>query len=71
MTTNASDPDTYPPSLPRLSDEAVIQIRHFIEYLLDQFDVHYGDQVHRFDEDRAQHNMIRPSPPPAVDDPPF
>ena len=63
-------PDAYPIALPALSDEAIVEIRTFIEYVLDQFDVHYAPQVRRFYEDRAEHNMVRP-PPPAHADPPF
>lgn len=65
------DHDAYPYALPTLSDEAVVQIRSFIEHLLDQFDLHYAPQVRRFYEDRAEHNMVRPTPPAAADDPPF
>ena len=71
MDTAREDPHSHPPALPALSDEAVIQIRDFIEHVLDQFDVHYADQVRRYYEDRAQHNLQRPSPPAATDDPPF
>ena len=71
MNTHYHDPDAYPYALPTLSDEAVVQIRSFIEPVLDQFDIHYAAQVRRFYEDRAEHNMLRPSPPAADDDPPF
>jgi len=70
MNTEHQDPDAYPIALPKLSDEAVVQIRNFIEHVLDQFDIHYAPQVRRFYADRANHNMVRP-PPPAASDPPF
>jgi hypothetical protein len=70
MNTDHQDPNAYPIALPRLSDEAVVEIRTFIEHVLDQFDIHYAPQVRRFYEDRAEHNMVRP-PPPADADPPF
>ena len=55
-----------------LGDEAVVEIRNFIEHVLDQFDIHYAAQVRRFYEDRAEHNMVRPTPrDAAADDPPF
>ena len=71
MNTDHQDHDAYPIALPKLSDEAVVQIRNFIEHVLDQFDIHYAPQVRRFYEDRAEHNMVRPTPPAAADDPPF
>jgi len=74
MNTDRQDPGAHPIALPTLSDEAVVEIRNFIEHVLDQFDIHYTAQVRRFYEDRAQHNMVRPTPPAAADDdnnPPF
>ncbi len=57
--------------LPRLSDDAVVQIHDFIGHFLDLFEARYGDQIHRYYDDRAAHNMIRPDPPTITDDPPF
>ena len=34
--------------MPRLSDDAVMQIHDFIEHFLDLFEARYGDQIHRF-----------------------
>jgi len=70
MNSNRQDPNAYPMPLPTLSHEAAVEIRNFIEHVLDQFDIHYGAQVARFYEDRAEHNMVR-STPPAITDPPF
>ena len=74
MNTDHQDPHAYPYpypiTLPTLSDEAVVEIRNFIEHVLDQFDSYYAAQVHRFYEDRAEHNMVRTTPPAATD-PPF
>ncbi len=73
MNTDRQDPHAHPIALPTLSDEAVVEIRNFIEHVLDQFDIHYAAQVRRFYEDRAEHHMVRPTPPAADDDnnPPF
>ena len=72
MNTDRQDPHTDSIELPTLSDEAVVEIRNFIEDMLDRFDLHYATQVRRFYADRAEHNMVRPTPPIANNnDPPF
>jgi hypothetical protein len=73
MNTDLQDPHDYPIALPKLSDEAVVETRNFIEHMLDLFDTHYGAQVRRFYEDRAEQNMVRPTPLAAHndDDDPF
>ena len=71
MNTDRQYPRAYPIALPALSDEAVVEIRNFIEHVLDQFDLHYASQDRLFYGDRAEHNMVRPTPPAADDDPPF
>ena len=71
MNTDRQDPHDDPIAIPTLSDEAVVQIRNFIEHVLDQFDIQYAVQVRRFYEDRAEHNMVRLAPPCVDDDPPF
>ena len=57
--------------MPRLSDDAVVQIHDFIEHVLDLFEARYGDQLHRFYEDRPAYNMIETGPLNDTDDPPF
>ena len=57
--------------LPTLSDDAVVQIHDFIHHFLDLFEARYGDQIHRYYDDRSEHNMIRPDTSPTIDDPPF
>jgi len=34
--------------MPRLNDDAVVQIHDFIHHVLDLFEARYGDQLHRF-----------------------
>ena len=70
MNTEHDDTRADPIRLPRLSDEAAVEIRNFIEYLLDQFDTRYANQVHRFYDSRSQHNMLQPDPQ-LDDDEPF
>ena len=71
MTTNHHDPASADLALPQLSDDAVVQIHDFIYDFLDLFEARYGDQIHRYYDDRSAHNMIWPDAPPNIDDPPF
>jgi hypothetical protein len=58
-------------SLPPLSDEAVVEIQNFLYDVLDVFESRYGDQIHRYYEDRSQHNLVGPERNLPLDDPPF
>lgn len=71
MPAERHDSDTAPIPLPRLSDDAVVQIHDFIHHFLDLFEARYGDQIHRYHEERSAHNMIQYDPLPDTDDPPF
>ena len=62
-------PGTIP--MPRLSDDAVIQIHDFIHHVLDLFEARYGDQIHRFYEDLCGDCLIEPDRNLNLDDPPF
>jgi hypothetical protein len=56
-------------AMPRLDDDAVIQIHDFIHQLLDLFEARYGEQIRRFYEDLVGQDML-----PGMDnedDPPF
>ncbi len=57
--------------MPRLSDDAVIQIHDFIHHLLDLFEARYGDQIHRFYEDLARDSLIDSDTSLNLDDPAF
>jgi hypothetical protein len=57
--------------MPRLSDDAVVQIHDFIAHFLDLFEARYGDQIHRYYDERSAHNMVGPDLPTRIDDPPF
>jgi hypothetical protein len=68
----ASDPRaTADIPMPRLSDDAVVQIHDFIAHFLDLFEARYGDQIHRYYDERSAHNMIGPEPMHDIDNPPF
>ena len=71
MPANPDEPASAAISMPQLSDEAVVQIHDFIGHFLDLFEARYGDQIHRFYEDRSALNMIEPEPTTSIDDPPF
>jgi hypothetical protein len=71
MAAHTHDPDTADIPMPRLSDDAVVQIHGFIEHFLDLFEARYGDQIHRYYEDRSAHNIVSTAPTSAIDDPPF
>jgi len=57
--------------MPRLSDDAVIQIHDFIHHILDLFEARYGDQIHRFYQDLCANSMVESDPNLNLDDPPF
>ena len=66
------DPTPIELRLPPLCDEAVVEIYDFLTDFLQRFESRYGDQIHRFYEDRSFDNLVHPTPragPP--DDPPF
>ena len=71
MPANADDAASASIPMPRLSDDAVVQIHDFIAHFLDLFEARYGDQIHRFYEDRSAHNVVGTEPTPNIDDPPF
>ena len=71
MSTDPHDHATADIPMPRLSDDAVVQIHDFIEHFLDLFEARYGDQIHRYYEDRAAHSIVSSEPVLDLDDPPF
>ena len=61
--TDAASPDLLATGnipMPRLSDDAVVQIHDFIHHVLDLFEARYGDQIHRFYEDLCSDCLIDP-----------
>ena len=57
--------------MPRLSDDAVVQIHDFIHHVLDLFEARYGDQIQRFYEDLCGDCLIEPDNTETAADPPF
>ena len=68
-TTPPSSRDGVP--LPRIGDEAAVEIYLFIEHLFLLFESRYGDQIRRHFDDLGQHNLIGPDFDSRLDDPPF
>jgi hypothetical protein len=71
MTTDQHDNGPAAIPMPRLSDDTVVQIHDFIAHFLDLFEARYGDQIHRYYEDRSAHSIVSTEPIPDIDDPPF
>jgi hypothetical protein len=70
--TSVTDPRTNEAiPMPRLSDDAVIQIHDFIHHALDLFEARYGDQIHRFYQDLSADCMTDSDTYLNLDDPPF
>ena len=66
-----SRPLTITLNLPALDDEAVVELHDFLVEILNLFEAHYGDQIHRFYQDRWSDNIVPLGPPIPFDDPPF
>lgn len=69
MNANYPHQSIYP--LPPLSDEAVIEIREFLEVFFLVFDARYGAQIRRYYDDRSRQNIAQSDTPASTDDPPF
>ena len=68
-----SDAGTAVPAIPmpRLSDEAVVQIHDFIHHVLDLFEARYGDQIQRFYAELFDDGRIDSDSSLNLDDPHF
>ena len=69
-TTTASQPHEGVP-LPRLSDDAAVEIYLFIEHLFLLFESRFGDQIRRHFDGLHRNNLIGPDFDRPLDDPPF
>ena len=54
---------------PPLSDQAAVDLLAFLHDLVAGFEARYFDQIHRYYEDKSQHNHRRhaPQPPTGAD----
>jgi hypothetical protein len=69
-TTTPSPPHGGVP-LPRLSDEAAVELYLFVEHVLLLIDSRYGYQIRRHFDDLSEHNLIGPGFDSPPQDPPF
>ena len=46
------------PQMPPLSDEGVIEILHFLEQIMRQFESRYFAQIHRYYQSQPRENLI-------------
>lgn len=70
-TTNTTSPSHDGVPLPRLSDEAAVEIYLFVEHVFLLIESRYGDQIRRHFHDLSEHNLIGPDFDSPLDDPPF
>ena len=71
MTTTTPAPSSEGVPLPRLSDEAAVEIYMFIEHVFLLIESRYVDQIRRYFDDHSEHNLIGPDFDSPPDDPPF
>lgn len=57
--------------MPAITDDAVVQIHDFVHHFLDLFEARYGDQIHRYYQHRAEHEMRDPPHSQHDEEPPF
>jgi len=69
--TPTSPPSSHGVPLPRLSDEAAVELYLFVEHLFLLIESRYGAQIRRHFDDISQHNLITPDFDSPPDDPPF
>ncbi len=67
----STDPSRITTALPRISDEAAVEILNFIEVMHQLFEDRYGRQIHRHYDSLSQQNTVQSHPISSDDDPPF
>lgn len=71
MSTCSPSPSSQGVPLPRLSDEAAVELYLFVEHVFLLIESRYGQQIRRHFDDRDQHNLIGPQFDSPPHDPPF
>ena len=64
-------PSSHGVPLPRLSDEAAVELYLFVEHVFLLIESRYGDQIRRHFEDLSPNNLMGPDIDSPPDDPPF
>ena len=67
----ANSPSAEDLPLPQLSDDSVVEIHHFLEYIFDLFEARYGDQITRFYDSMSRDNLFDSEGNSQPGDPPF
>jgi hypothetical protein len=70
MTTSPS-PSSHGVPLPRLSDEAAVELYLFVEHVFLLIESRYGGQIRRHFDALDRHNLVGPDFDAPPDDPPF
>ena len=71
MNNAANPPSADELLLPRLSDDAVVEIRRFLESIFDHFEARYRGQITRLYDSMSRDNMFKSEGDSQPGDPPF
>ena len=71
MNNAANPPSADELLLPWLSDDAVVEIRRFLESIFDHFEARYGHQITRYYDSVSSDNLVGSEGDPQPGDPPF
>jgi hypothetical protein len=71
MTMTSPSPSSHGVPLPRLSDEAAVELYLFVEHVFLLIEARYGGQIRRHFEDLSRDSLIDSDGFLNMDDPPF
>ena len=71
MNSAANPPSAEELLQPRLSDDAAVEIRRFLESIFDHFEARYGGQITRFYDSMSRDNLFKSEGDSQPGDPPF
>ena len=67
----ANPPSAEEIPLPQRSDDAVVEIHCFLEYIFDHFEARYADQITQFYDSMSRDSLLHSDNDPQPGDPPF